>query len=155
MQLEDEHDGEGEPALKAAPVQIAEQAHDVEGGGGQAVVGNEELGAAQDEVAGGQAVGPGLDGRAEAVVGEAAGRVEERVARLLEVDKVGVGLGLVGAGRGGGLVRVVQGGEAAEAGLDVAVGSVWRDAEVGVVGAGPAKVVVGLTDGVEEIEGDD
>jgi hypothetical protein len=54
-----------------------------------------------------------------------------------------------------GLVRVVEGGEAAEAGLDVAVGRVEGDAQVRVEGAGALEVVVGFVDGVEEVEGDD
>jgi len=97
---------------------------------------------------------PGDHVGTEAVVGEAAGGVEQGVGGRLEVDEVGVGADRVGA-RLGGLVRVVEGGEAAEARLDLAVGGVQRDGEVGVEGALLAQLEVGLVQRVEQVGGDD
>jgi hypothetical protein len=48
-----------------------------------------------------------------------------------------------------GFVWVVQGREAAEAGFDLAVGCVERDAEVGVKSSRALEVVAGFVDGVE------
>jgi hypothetical protein len=59
------------------------------------------------------------------------------------------------ASRGGGFVGVVESGEAAEAGFDLAVGGVERDAEVGIKSAGSLEVVVGFVDCVEQVEGYD
>jgi hypothetical protein len=50
---------------------------------------------------------------------------------------------------------VVQGGEAAEAGLDVALRGGEGDAQVVVEGRGLAEVVVGFVEGVGEVERDD
>ena len=69
------------------------------------------------------------------------------------MDEVGVDAVGVPAGRR--LVRVVDGREPAEAGLDVAVRRVEGDAQVRVEGPLPPEVVVGFVDGVEEVEGYD
>lgn len=50
---------------------------------------------------------------------------------------------------------MVHGGEAAEAGLDLALGGGGAQGEVGVEVAGEADVVGGFVEGVEEVEGDD
>jgi hypothetical protein len=64
----------------------------------------------------------------------------------------GGGVGVRAARR---LVRVVDGGQSAEARLDLALGGVERDAQVGVEGAGALDFVVGLVDRVEQVQGDD
>lgn len=64
------------------------------------------------------------------------------------MDEVG---GRVG-GDAAGFVGVMEGGETAEAGLDVAVGGGKGHAQVCVEGSLAAKLVVGLVDGVGEVE---
>lgn len=49
---------------------------------------------------------------------------------------------------------MVQRGQPAEAGLDLAVGRVERETEVAVEGARALQVVVGFVDGVEQVKGD-
>lgn len=50
---------------------------------------------------------------------------------------------------------MVDGGEAAEAGLDLALGGGGVEGEVGVEVSDAAEVIVGFVEGVEEVEGYD
>lgn len=156
VDLEDAEGDEDEPAVELAKVHVAQQAENVDGGRGDGIV-RQHAGedAAGDEVADGDALLPGDDVRAEALVCESARGVEEGIARELEVDEACRGAGAVVAAGAARLVRVVQSGEAAEARLDVAVGRAGSEPQVGVEVGGEAQLVVGLVDGVGEVCGDD
>lgn len=81
---------EDQPAVEAAHVHVAKQAHQVQRGRGQGIVRQDVVqDALADEVAYGDALGPRGDAGAEALVGEALGGVLEGVARELEMDEVG------------------------------------------------------------------
>jgi len=157
VDLEDAERDEDEPAVELAKVHVPQQAENIDGGRGDGIV-RQHAGedAAGDEVADGDALLPGDDVRAEALVCESARGVEEGIARELEVDEARRRAGsVVAATATARLVRVVQSGEAAEARLDVAVGRAGREAQVGVEVGGEAQLVVGLVDGVGEVCGDD
>lgn len=157
VQLKDAQGDEGVPAPVPAPLEVAEEAEAVHDGRGHGVVGEQDLAAAEDVVADRGAVAPRDHVRAEAFVGEAARRVDERVAGRLEVheDLARAAVVAVDGRRGARLVRVVQGGEAAEARLDVAVRGAKGDAQVGVKVRGPRQLVVRLVEGVEQVGRDD
>lgn len=53
------------------------------------------------------------------------------------------------------LVWVVHGSETSESGLDVAVGRVEGHAKVGIVGGHSTLIIVGLEDGVGQVDGYD
>lgn len=145
-----------DPAPVAAELEVAEEAEAVEAGGGDAVVRDDlRLQAAPDVVAQRRAVPPARDVGAEALVGEALRRVREHVRGRLEVDEE-VARREVAAQAGRGrrrrvrdLVGVVEGGEAPEAALDVALAGVEGHAQGPVEAAGAPQLPVGLVDGVE------
>lgn len=154
VQLKDAQGGEGVPAPVAAPVEVAEQAEAVHDGGGDGVVRQQDLAAAQDKVADGHAVPPAHHVGPEALVREAPRRVRQRVAGRLEVHE-DLAHVAVGGGIGRHLVGVVQGGEAAEARLDVALRGAEGHAQVGVEVGGPRQLVVGLVQRVQQVRRDD
>lgn len=149
MELEDAERQENEPAVELAKVHVSQQAQDIYRPGRDAIVRKDTReDAPRDKVSDGDALLPGHRLGSEALVGEALGGILQRVARGLEVDEVG---GRVG-GDAAGLVRVVEGREPAEARLDVAVGGGEGHAQVRVEGSLAAKLVVGLVNGVGEVE---
>ena len=151
VHLEEAEREEDQPAIELSKVHVAEQADDVHGRRGDGVMGEYTLEhTAADIVADGGAALPAYNLRPEAFVSEALGGVLEGLAGDLEVQVEG---GAVLGGRRG-LVGVVKGGEAAEAGLDLALGGVCGHAQVGVVVGAAADLIVGFVDGVGEVGGD-
>ena len=160
-QLEAKHDGEKCPPPPLSMAQISQRGKEVHARRAGEVVGNLQSQAVRHEVPDGNqpltlaAQLPRVDDGAEALVREPLGRISQRLCRLLENDEEVMTAVQLSVGRqpGGSLVRVVQGGEATQAGLYLPLGCGGRKREeLVVVWLARAQDVVSLIDGVGEVE---